>query len=97
MPELTREEIIERLIASTSEANGLRATLRDLGRSEGDSSLYAQVGLWREKANRSALELNRMGTRCSLAERALRLLLASKPAASEVDAWKQAVQEDEAA
>lgn len=88
---------MERLVSATSEANGLRTTLRDLGRVEGDASLYAQVALWRDKASREAKRADRMGERMVLAERALRLLLARKPAASEIDAWKQAVQEDTAA
>lgn len=98
MPELPYDEVVERLVAATSEANGLRQTLRELGKAEGDSSLYAQVALWRDKADREGKRADRLGSRMVLAERLVRVFLSQqRPDGRDVDAWRQAAQENEEA
>lgn len=98
LTEIPYAELVERLVAATSEANALRLTLRDLGKAEGDSSLYAQVALWRAKAEQEAKRADRLGGRMALAERLVRVFLAQeRPDGRDVDAWRQAAKENEEA
>ncbi len=101
--ELSRDELtrrlttaVDRLVATTSERDGAMATLRALAEAEGDTSLGHQVAIWRAKAAAEGDRAEAMGTRCALAERALRGLLSGKRTAEIADAvaaWQRAVED----
>lgn len=74
-------EVVDRLVAVTSERDGLLQLLRDMGAAEGDASLAHQVAIHRADALKRA-------HREALARAALEALRPHWPAApDEVQAW----------
>lgn len=87
-------ELVDRLVRTTSELEEARATLREYGQAEDDGSLGHLVAIWRAKALSEGQRANQYGTRCSLAERLVRQLLAGKqPHGRDVKAWIDATKE----
>lgn len=84
-------DILNRLVAVTSERDQLLMTLRDLGNQEGDATLVHQVCIWRATAERN-------GQRQALAERVVRALKKHWPEARvEVRAWQDGTNQQRSA
>lgn len=87
-------DLVERLVSVTSELFQAKSTLREYGRLEDDPSLQHLVAAWRIKAMSEGIRADLMGTRCALAERLVRQLLAGqKPDPRDVQAWREATKE----